>query len=293
MENLVLWMRGILYTNENIEEFNKIYYSHVLFSYKKNFVPIKDTTITNDSGWGCMLRCSQMILYHSLMVILNVDDSDNTELSNLFTDNNDSAFSIHQLCLMKKQLNIEITEWIGPHLACHLLQKVFYNSNYIDKIEIEITQNTIMNKNLEINKPTILFIPIRLGNKSIDEKYYHHLYYLFTFTNFMGFIGGKNRSAYYFIGIDNSLDLYYLDPHITQDLKYKNNISFTQEKVEKMNISSIDTNLSLCFTIKNNIEYQNICDLFENKIKLPIDVLETNKYTNINFNETDEWLILD
>ena len=292
MENLVLWIHGMLYTIENIEEFNKIYYSHILFSYKKNFIPIKDTDITNDSGWGCMLRCSQMILYQSLIMLLN-DDISNIELKDLFADNNDSVFSIHQLCIRKKELNIDFTEWIGPHLACHLLQRVFSNSNYIEQVEIEITQNTIINKNLEIQKPTILFIPIRLGNQCIDEKYYHHIYYLFTFTNFVGFIGGKNRSAYYFIGIDSSLDLYYLDPHITQDLKYDKNVTYTPNQVKKINISGIDTNLSLCFTIKNQTEYQTICDLFEKKIKFPIDVLTTNQFSNIQFNEKDEWLMLE
>lgn len=293
MDNLVLWIQGILYTIENIEDFNKIYFSHLLFSYKKNFIPIKDTTITDDSGWGCMLRCSQMVLYQAVIMLLNLNDSSKLELQNLFSDTNDSPFSIHQLCVEKKKLNIELTEWIGPHLACHLLKKVFSKSSYIDKLDIEIIQNTIMNKNLEITKPTILFIPIRLGNQYIDEKYYHHLFFLFTFTNFIGFIGGKNRSAYYFIGIDSALDLYYLDPHITQDLKYDKNIIFTQEQVKKINISFIDTNLSLCFTINNNIEYQTICDLFEKKIKLPIDVLENNTFTNINCNETDEWLMLE
>ena len=84
-----------------------------------------------------------------------------------------------------------------------------------------------------------------------------------------------------------------MDPHITQDLKYDKNVTYTPNQVKKMNISGIDTNLSLCFTIKNQTEYQTICDLFEKKIKLPIDVLTTNQFSNIQFNEKDEWLMLE
>lgn len=295
MDNLVLWIQGKSFTPDNMEEFNNIYLQYVLFSYKKNFISIDNTNITNDTGWGCMLRCSQMILYQSISILLNINENDDTKLKliQLFHDNKDAPYSIHNLCQKKQQLNIDITEWIGPHMACHLLKYVFSTSIYSNQLDIEITQNSIINKKLEMIKPTILFIPIRLGNILIEEKYYHHLYYLFTFTNFMGFIGGNNRSAYYFIGIDSNLDLYYLDPHSTQDLRNDTSIVYNPETVQKINISTVDANLSLCFTINNNIEYQNICNLFEKQIKLPIDVLETEELDEINFNENDEWLMLE
>ena len=48
-----------------ISKISKIFF----FSYKKNFYPIKDKynrTYTSDSGWGCMLRSSQMIFSRAL-----------------------------------------------------------------------------------------------------------------------------------------------------------------------------------------------------------------------------------
>ena len=42
--------------------------SKVWFTYRKNFVPIGgDEGLTTDKGWGCMLRCGQMVLAQALI----------------------------------------------------------------------------------------------------------------------------------------------------------------------------------------------------------------------------------
>ena len=52
---------------------NKLIYSIgkiIYLSYKKNFPSIinkkKNKTYTNDSGWGCMISCGQMILSRAI-----------------------------------------------------------------------------------------------------------------------------------------------------------------------------------------------------------------------------------
>ena len=46
----------------------------IYFCYRKNFLPIysnksSKTTYTSDSGWGCMIRCSQMLVARALYKI--------------------------------------------------------------------------------------------------------------------------------------------------------------------------------------------------------------------------------
>lgn len=38
-------------------------------TYRKGFVPIGDEGLTSDKGWGCMLRCGQMVLGVALVRI--------------------------------------------------------------------------------------------------------------------------------------------------------------------------------------------------------------------------------
>ena len=254
-KNIILWQHGSSYKFEEFEKFNKEYFEHILFSYKKNFLPIENTSITSDTGWGCMLRCGQMILYQGIKMVI---DEDKENLLSFFYDNKSSPFSIHNLCDNKKKLGFNIDDWLGPNTMSHLIKDIVNKSDY-KNIDIKIISGNIVEEKI-INKSTLVFIPLRLGMDIIENKYYHSIYLFFTYKNFVGFIGGQKTRAYYFLGIDNNFDIYYLDPHFTQDINSQ--IDYKSNKINKINIKYLDPNLSLCFTAKNQKEYDDIINIF-------------------------------
>ena len=283
-ENLVLWQHGIFFDFNTLDNFNDNYYKHIVFSYKKNFEKINGTNITSDKGWGCMIRCGQMILYQGIMMLINEESE---HLKKQFYDANNSYFSIHKICSFKKEINIEIDQWVGPNTMCHLIKKIVNLSPYNDKINIQICNNEIF-VNEKISKPTLVFIPLRLGINLIEKKYYHLLFLIFTYTNFVGFIGGSGYQAHYFIGIDNNLDLYYLDPHFTQE--NNQNTTYKSKKINKKNIIDLDPNIALCFYAKNQKDYSDICNIFSQLENSVIEIKENNKEENILVNEENEWV---
>ncbi|KAG1708531.1 Cysteine protease ATG4B [Nymphon striatum] len=54
-------------TVKNMDEIKENIKSKLWLTYRKNFAPIGGTGPTSDAGWGCMLRCGQMILAQALL----------------------------------------------------------------------------------------------------------------------------------------------------------------------------------------------------------------------------------
>ncbi|PWA14416.1 hypothetical protein CCH79_00011076, partial [Gambusia affinis] len=87
--------------------------SRLWFTYRKNFPPIEGDCVpggtgpTSDTGWGCMLRCGQMILGEALMCRHLGRDwrwareqkqrEEYISILNAFIDKKDSYYSIHQI----------------------------------------------------------------------------------------------------------------------------------------------------------------------------------------------------
>lgn len=270
----ILWLLGKAYILEefNNETSNKSFLidfrSRIWFSYREGFAPLLNINQNNaksDCGWGCMLRCAQMMFANAIL-ILNLSRDwvlDNKccnlylfNIIKLFEDCTEAPLGIHRLLqiALERQLtnqNINdknsniiqdlalklIGKWFTPSEAILLLREAV---NYftikpliiIPKIYLSIDNNVFIEE-LEIlsdnwRHPIIFIVCVRLGTKQVNKIYYNQIKNLFSIKQCCGAIGGLTKKAFYFIG--NCQDnLYYLDPHTVQ--KYQpllNNIKYNE-----------------------------------------------------------------
>ena len=49
-----------------MEALRSDFLSKIWLTYRKNFEPLGESLLTSDKGWGCMLRCGQMVIAEAL-----------------------------------------------------------------------------------------------------------------------------------------------------------------------------------------------------------------------------------
>ncbi|XP_058297600.1 cysteine protease ATG4A isoform X1 [Hylobates moloch] len=104
------------------------------FTYRRKFSPIGGTGPSSDAGWGCMLRCGQMMLAQALICRhLGRDWSwekqkeqpkEYQRILQCFLDRKDCCYSIHQMAQMGVGEGKSIGEWFGPNTVAQVLKKL-------------------------------------------------------------------------------------------------------------------------------------------------------------------------
>uniref|UniRef100_A0AAY4E2R2 Cysteine protease n=1 Tax=Denticeps clupeoides TaxID=299321 RepID=A0AAY4E2R2_9TELE len=225
--------------------------SRLWFTYRKSFLPIGGTGPTSDTGWGCMLRCGQMILGQALVcrhlgrdwrwVRGQRQREEYVSILNAFIDKKDCYYSIHQIAQMGVGEGKSIGQWYGPNTVAQVLKKLAVFDSWSRMAVHVAMDNTVVIEEIrcseaaaprEMNgclegacamaeeetalwRPLVLLIPLRLGLTDINEAYIETLKQCFMMPQSLGVIGGKPNSAHYFIGFVGE-ELIYLDPHTTQ-----------------------------------------------------------------------------
>ncbi|XP_076668220.1 autophagy-related 4a [Andrena cerasifolii] len=245
-----VWILGKKYNAiKELDAIRRDIRSKLWFTYRKGFVSIGGYNFiyTSDKGWGCMLRCGQMVLGQALITLhLGRDwqwtpetrNSTYLKILERFEDKRDAAFSIHKIAVMGTSEGKEVGQWFGPNTIAQVLKKlVAYDDWSSITIHVALDNTIIVNDILrqcrveggmtaEVDgdvplkapsqwKPLLLLIPLRLGLSEINPVYINGLKTSFKIPQSLGVIGGKPNLALYFIGCVGN-EVIYLDPHTTQ-----------------------------------------------------------------------------
>uniref|UniRef100_A0A672SLQ3 Cysteine protease n=1 Tax=Sinocyclocheilus grahami TaxID=75366 RepID=A0A672SLQ3_SINGR len=265
--------------------------SRLWFTYRKNFQPIGGTGPTSDTGWGCMLRCGQMILGQALICSHLGRDwtwspgqrqrAEYISILNAFIDKKDNYYSIHQIAQMGVGEGKSIGQWYGPNTVAQVLKKLaVFDSRSRLAVHVAMDNTVVIEEISErqcggacalaeeetaLWKPLVLLIPLRLGLSDINEAYFEPLKQCFMMPQSLGVIGGKPNSAHYFIGFVGH-ELIYLDPHTTQlavdpneDSQFPDDSYHCQHPPCRMHICELDPSIAAGFFCQTEDDFDDWC----------------------------------
>ncbi|KRT81154.1 Peptidase, partial [Oryctes borbonicus] len=295
-----VWILGKKYNaTKDIDKIRRDITSKIWCTYRKGFVPIGGGEgLTSDRGWGCMLRCGQMVLAQALVNLhlgrdwywdTETKDPIYLKILQKFEDKRQAPFSIHQIALMGASEGKNVGEWFGPNTVAQVLKKLAkydeWNSLVIhvalDNLVIinEIRDLCIPSQGnsdlLNLWKPLLLIVPLRLGLTEINPIYLNGIQSCFKLKQSLGIIGGKPNLALYFIGCVDT-EVIYLDPHTSQRAGSVENKE-TEDQVEldhtyhckrasRMNIVAMDPSIAVCFFCKTEAEFIDLCQKIRDEI---------------------------
>uniref|UniRef100_A0A4W3JF45 Cysteine protease n=1 Tax=Callorhinchus milii TaxID=7868 RepID=A0A4W3JF45_CALMI len=298
------WILGKCYhlKTEKLELLSDVK-SRLWFTYRKKFSPIGGTGPSSDSGWGCMLRCGQMILAQALICRRLGRDwrwekgkwqpEDYHRILQCFLDRKDSCYSIHQMAQMGVGEGKSVGEWYGPNTVAQVLKKLTLFDEWNTLAVYISMDNTVVVEDIkklckslyggELSKsqgpphhdewkPLLLIIPLRMGINHINPVYINTLKECFKMPQSLGVLGGKPNNAYYFIGFIGD-ELIYLDPHSTQaavdteeDGSVDDHSYHCQRVPHRMKITQLDPSVALGFFCYTEKDFESWCSLVQKEI---------------------------
>ncbi|CAH0381366.1 unnamed protein product [Bemisia tabaci] len=301
-----VWILGVEYCHRDLEKIRRDVKSRLWFSYRRGFVSIGNSGLTSDKGWGCMLRCGQMVIAQALLFLHlgrewcwspNKRDRDYLRILQMFEDVHSAPYSIHQIAISGLDEGKQVGEWFGPNTIAQVLKKLSVNDEWSsiafhvaldNALVINDVRRLCVNSGRRTNrgdrksstrwKPLILIIPLRLGIAEINPVYVQGVKTCFTFRQSLGVIGGKPNHALYFIGCVGN-DVIFLDPHTTQPVGFVQSKEQEHEKkvdctyhckhASRLPILHMDPSVAVCFFCKEEKDFDNLCQEIRMKLIIP------------------------
>jgi len=229
--------------------------SRIWFTYRKDFAKLNGCRLKSDCGWGCMLRCGQMLMAQTLVChilgrdwtqIQDRDDANNRkwhrQIVEWFLDCPKRPFSLHRMVEMGLSHGKRGGDWYGPASTALILRDALVNRQlqpspdnaeldnlsifvaadgvvYLDELQTCVqhpSANAGENENAKFGKSLLLIIPLRLGADKCNPVYIYHLKTVLSLKSCVGILGGRPKHSMYFIGWQRD-SMIYLDPHYCQD----------------------------------------------------------------------------
>uniref|UniRef100_A0A674CIF8 Cysteine protease n=1 Tax=Salmo trutta TaxID=8032 RepID=A0A674CIF8_SALTR len=248
-------------------------HSRLWFTYRKKFSPIGGTGPSSDTGWGCMLRCGQMILAQALVCSQlgrawrwraeGGQPEEYHRILHCFLDRKDSCYSVHQMAQMGVGEGKAVGEWYGSNTVASVVDS-----------DITTACPHSQSQSRSDWRPLLLVIPLRLGINHINPVYIQALKECFKIPQSCGVLGGKPNLAYYFIGFVGE-ELIYLDPHTTQSAVESEAGSGVDDQSyhclrspRRMKITNLDPSVALGFFCKSEDDFDSWCNLIQQEMQM-------------------------
>lgn len=284
--NTDVWLLGKRYNAiQELEPIRRDIQSRLWCTYRHGFVPLGEVQLTSDKGWGCMLRCGQMVLAQALIELhLGRDwfwtpdcrDATYLKIVNRFEDTRKSYYSIHQIALMGESQNKAVGEWLGPNTVAQILKILVRFDDWSSLVVHVAMDSTVVlddiytccqNSNEATWKPLLLIVPLRLGITEINPIYIPALKRCLELSSSCGMIGGRPNQALYFLGYVDD-EVLYLDPHTTQRAgavaqkttaaEKELDESYHQKYAARLNFGAMDPSLAVCFLCKTHDSFEQL-----------------------------------
>ncbi|XP_026737726.1 cysteine protease ATG4B [Trichoplusia ni] len=301
-----VWVLGKKYSAiQDLDRIRRDITSIIWCTYRKGFIPIGDEGLTSDKGWGCMLRCGQMVLGVALVrVHLSADwvwtpetrDPTYLKIVQRFEERKQAPYSIHQVALMGASEGKEVGQWFGPNTVAQVLKKLVVYDKWSSLVIHVALDNTVVKEDIlqqcVVNNdrgdsssapdsvvtdwmPLLLIVPLRLGLSEINPVYIDGLKICFQSPQSIGVIGGKPNQALYLVGCVED-EVIYLDPHTTQrsglvetkltDEQKEMDCSYHCKYASRIPMLAMDPSVAVCFLCRTKTDFEELCSTIETKL---------------------------
>ncbi|ORZ38743.1 hypothetical protein BCR44DRAFT_133484 [Catenaria anguillulae PL171] len=275
---------------KSLAEFVSDFSSRPRLTYRCDFAPIAPTSLTTDSGWGCMVRVGQSMLLETLArirlgraTVVQTPGREVLELLKMFKDDPSAPYSIHSMAVMGQELDTAIGQWFGPTVLAHTIKRLCQSTPNAPLVFVA-QDATIYPQDVRdmwdgtslTTRPLLLLVPLLLGIENMTPIYWPFIQECIKCPYSVGIAGGRPSSALYMVGTFRDA-LLVLDPHYTQPALSATtddwHTCFTST-VRCLASTSLDPSMCLGFMLKDRDEWDRwmawMDEIKSNGIQVPI-----------------------